>query len=75
MTKTAKFWDNIADGYAKSKIQDERAFEKKLQITRDLFPPEAEVFEIACGTGTTALHQYYFRTAGYNRRHSASGPI
>jgi len=56
MTKTAKFWDNIADGYAKSKIQDERAFEKKLQITRDLFPPEAEVFEIACGTGTTALH-------------------
>ncbi len=67
MTKTAKFWDNIADGYAKSRIRDERAVEKKLQITRDLFPPKAEVLEIACGTGTTALHhaphvKHYFAT-------------
>lgn len=53
--KSAKFWDNVAEGYAKSKIRDERAYEKKLQITQHLFPPEAEVLEIACGTGTTAL--------------------
>lgn len=56
MTKTTKFWDNVAEGYAKSKIRDERAYERKLLITRDLLPPDAEVLEIACGTGTTALH-------------------
>lgn len=56
MTKTTQFWDGVAEGYAKSKVRDESAYEKKLKITRDLFPPEAEVIEIACGTGTTALH-------------------
>lgn len=56
MGNTAKFWDDLAERYAKSKIGDEAAYEKKLQITRDLFPPDAEVLEIACGTGTTALH-------------------
>ncbi len=56
MSKSAEFWNKIAEGYAKSKIRDERAYEKKLQITQDFFPPNAEVLEIACGTGTTALH-------------------
>lgn len=55
MPKSAEFWNNIAEGYANSKIRDERAYEKKLKITQDLFPPNAEVLEIACGTGTTAL--------------------
>lgn len=55
MTKTSKFWDENAEGYAKSKIRDERAYEKKLEITQALFPAEAQVLEIACGTGTTAL--------------------
>ncbi|MEL6662252.1 MAG: class I SAM-dependent methyltransferase [Pseudomonadota bacterium] len=56
MPDSATFWNNIAEGYAKSKIRDERAYEEKLKITQDLFPPNAHVLEIACGTGTTALH-------------------
>lgn len=56
MNQTAKFWDDIAEGYAKSKIRDPGAYEEKLKITRELFPAEANVLEIACGTGTTALH-------------------
>jgi len=56
MPEPAKFWNNVAEGYAGSKVRDVRAYEKKLKITRDLFPPNAKVLEIACGTGTTALH-------------------
>lgn len=56
MPTSVEFWDKVADGYAKSKIRDERAYETKLKITQELFPPDAEVLEIACGTGTTALH-------------------
>lgn len=56
MTKTARFWNKMADGYAKTKIRDERAYETKLGMTQALFPAGANVLEIACGTGTTALH-------------------
>ncbi|MEO0882712.1 MAG: class I SAM-dependent methyltransferase [Pseudomonadota bacterium] len=56
MADTAQFWNKIAEGYAKSAVRDERAYEKKLTITQGLFPPHADVLEIACGTGTTALH-------------------
>lgn len=56
MAGSEKFWDDIAAGYAKSKIRDEAAYEKKLRITQKLFPENAHVLEIACGTGTTALH-------------------
>ncbi|MEO9469751.1 methyltransferase domain-containing protein [Parasphingorhabdus sp.] len=55
MSKPAEFWNKIAEGYANSKIRDERAYEKKLKLTQNLFPSNAEVLEIACGTGTTAL--------------------
>lgn len=55
MPESAEFWNNMAEGYAKTKIRDERAYEEKLKITQDLFPPKATVLEIACGTGTTAL--------------------
>ncbi|MEM7004402.1 MAG: class I SAM-dependent methyltransferase [Pseudomonadota bacterium] len=67
MADTAHFWNKIAEGYAKSQVRDERAYEKKLAITQALFPPDAAVLEIACGTGTTALHhapyvKYYLAT-------------
>lgn len=39
MVDYAKFWNKIADGYAKSKIGDERAYEEKLAITQGLFSP------------------------------------
>ncbi|MEM9422489.1 MAG: class I SAM-dependent methyltransferase [Pseudomonadota bacterium] len=67
MPDSAEFWNNAAEAYAKSKIGDEPAYEKKIAITKGFFPPDAEVLEIACGTGTTALRhapyvQHYLAT-------------
>ena len=62
MTNPAKFWDKIAERYAKSAIADEAAYQKKLQITRKYFSPDSEVLEIGCGTGSTAiLHAPYVK--------------
>ena len=55
MPQTAKFWDKIADRYAKSPIKDEATYQKKLEITRSYFNPETEILEFACGTGSTAI--------------------
>lgn len=51
----AKFWDRIADKYARSKISDEAAYEKKLELTRALFTPDTTALELGCGTGSTAI--------------------
>ncbi len=62
MAQSTKFWDNIADRYAKQPIDDEASYQKKLQITRKYFHPEMEVLEIGCGTGSTAiLHAPYVK--------------
>jgi ubiquinone/menaquinone biosynthesis C-methylase UbiE len=62
MTNPAKFWDKIAERYAKSPISDEAAYQKKLRTTREYFNPDAEVLEIGCGTGSTAiLHAPYVK--------------
>lgn len=55
MTTSAKFWNNIAEGYAKQPISDEAAYQKKLQVTREYFQPSMEVLEFGCGTGSTAI--------------------
>ena len=55
MNKDAKFWDRHAAGYAKKPVADEAVYQKKLQITRDYFRSDMEVFEFGCGTGSTAL--------------------
>ncbi|MEO1145639.1 MAG: class I SAM-dependent methyltransferase [Cyanobacteria bacterium J06638_22] len=60
MAEQTKFWDKIADRYAKQPIADEAAYQKKLQVTRNYFRPDMEVLEIGCGTGSTAiLHAPY----------------
>lgn len=62
MAQSTKFWDKIAEGYAKQPIADEASYQKKLQVTRDYFRPDMEVLEIGCGTGSTALiHAPYVR--------------
>jgi len=62
MTQSTKFWDKIAEKYAKQPISDEAAYQKKLVITRDYFRPDMEVLEIGCGTGSTAiLHAPYVK--------------
>ncbi|MGJ3232364.1 MAG: class I SAM-dependent methyltransferase [Oceanicaulis sp.] len=55
MKNDPNFWDRIAAKYAAEPIKDEAAYERKLALTQAAFPPQAEVLEIGCGTGSTAL--------------------
>lgn len=53
--RSAKFWDKIAERYAKRPVADQAAYEKKLEVTRGYFEPDMVVLEIGCGTGSTAI--------------------
>ena len=53
--RRSRFWDRVAEGYAKKPVADEAAYQKKLQVTRDYFRPDMEVLEFGCGTGSTAI--------------------
>lgn len=55
MNASAKFWDQVAAGYARRPIADEAAYQKKLQVTREYFQPSMNVLEFGCGTGSTAI--------------------
>jgi len=55
MNHSTKFWDKIAERYAKQPIADEASYQKKLQVTQQYFHPEMEVLEFGCGTGSTAI--------------------
>jgi ubiquinone/menaquinone biosynthesis C-methylase UbiE len=62
MVQSSRFWDKNADKYSKRSIGDEKSYQKKLDITRDLLSTEMDVFEFGCGTGTTAIkHAPYAR--------------
>lgn len=50
-----RFWDRIADRYARKPVADEAAYRTKLRVTRAHLRPDMEVLEIGCGTGSTAL--------------------
>lgn len=55
MQKEAKFWDGVAEKYAKTKITDEESYKYTLERTRSYLTKENEVLEIGCGTGSTAI--------------------
>ncbi|MBO6548114.1 MAG: class I SAM-dependent methyltransferase [Rhizobiales bacterium] len=55
MQKEAKFWNSVAEKYAKSKIANEDAYNYTLERTRSYLTKNDEVLEIGCGTGSTAL--------------------
>ncbi|MEM1148306.1 MAG: class I SAM-dependent methyltransferase [Pseudomonadota bacterium] len=60
MPDKAKFWDRIADKYARQPISNQKAYEIKLDLTREYFTPQSNVLEFGCGTGSTAiLHAPY----------------
>ena len=62
MAGSKKFWDRIANRYAKKPVGNEAAYQRKLAETREYFRPDMEVLEIGCGTGSTAIaHAPYVR--------------
>lgn len=52
---SARFWDKIANRYARQPVKDEAAYQKKLEITQAYLRPDMKLLEFGCGTGTTAL--------------------
>jgi ubiquinone/menaquinone biosynthesis C-methylase UbiE len=62
MPSKSKFWNKVAEKYAKSPIEDQESYEIKLDITRDYLTSDSEVLEVGCGTGSTAiLHAPYVK--------------
>ena len=60
--RRAKFWDWIAERYARSPLADEASYKHKLQVTQDYLRSGMEVLEFGCGTGSTALiHASYVK--------------
>lgn len=55
MDHSIKFWDRIADRYARTPVKDEATYQKKLAITQGYLRPDMKVLEFGCGTGSTAL--------------------
>ncbi|MEL6523473.1 MAG: class I SAM-dependent methyltransferase [Pseudomonadota bacterium] len=51
-----RFWDKIADRYAKRPIADVEAYRRKLEKTAEFLRPNMRLLELGCGTGGTALH-------------------
>ena len=60
MAQESRFWDRHAEGYAKRPVADEAAYRKKLRVTQEYLEQDMEVLELACGTGTTAIHHAPF---------------
>lgn len=50
-----KFWDRMANRYAKSPVKDEQSYQHKLAITQQHLTKEMNILEVGCGTGTTAI--------------------
>lgn len=55
MDKEQKFWDRLANRYARAPVSDEGVYQTKLAKTREYFTPNAAVIEFGCGTGSTAI--------------------
>ena len=52
----ARFWDRIANRYARKPVPDQQVYEEKLRLTEERLTADMTVLDIGCGTGTTALH-------------------
>lgn len=55
MTDAKAFWNNLAEKYARTPIEDMDAYEYTLERTRSYIHATDTVLEVGGGTGTTAL--------------------
>ncbi len=55
MTDPAAFWNRKARAYAAMPMRAPEAWEETVTRVLARLPPEAQVLEVGCGTGTTAL--------------------
>lgn len=55
MQAAAKFWDGVAQKYAKSPIGDMQAYEYTLSRTRSYLKETDVALELGCGTASTAI--------------------
>ncbi len=53
--KGSAFWDRIAVRYSNKPVPDESVYQQKLEIVRKHLHPAAQVLELGCGTGSTAI--------------------
>lgn len=62
MPDKANIWNKMADKYSRQPIGNQKAYEIKLDLTREYFTPDSKVLEFGCGTGSTAiLHAPYVK--------------
>jgi len=54
-TDDARFWNRVAREYAADTIADPAGYERTLERTAQYLKASDTVFEVGCGTGTTAL--------------------
>jgi 2-polyprenyl-3-methyl-5-hydroxy-6-metoxy-1,4-benzoquinol methylase len=73
-TPQAAFWNGMARRYAASPMRSPENWEKTLYLTRARLSPGAEVLELGCGTGSTAL-RLAPHVARYTGTDDASGMI
>lgn len=55
MEADARFWDNIAERYARKPVEDLAAYQRKLEITKGKLKPQDLILDIGCGTGSLAI--------------------
>ena len=55
LQRSTRFWDRIAERYARKPVPDEAVYQEKLKVTREYFRADTDVLEIGCGTGSTAI--------------------
>ena len=55
MQASAKFWDGIAEKYARNPISDMESYQQTLDRTASYLKVDDTVLELGCGTGSTAL--------------------
>lgn len=55
MSHDTRFWNRFAKRYAATPVADPATYREKLRRTQALLTAEAQLLEVGCGTGSTAL--------------------